>query len=511
MRFPLGGGINGLAAQQRRADLDDRLHADPRIPHEGNDDDVADRLGLCGMAAAPLRAPGRRGHRDARDLAPGPPRDFDAEELDLLQGLADQAAIAITNSTLLARLRQSEARFRDLVQTTPDVIYRCDADGRFLFVAEGAEALFGWTPAEVADLTFADLTAEESLPRGARELRGRSARSTMSSAGSTTCSGIATGRPSRARSRRSRSGRTASSPASRAPSATSASRSASNASCATPRSATGSSSRTRPDVVFSTDAEGNFTFMSEAMERMTGWTPERGRSAAISRRVVDEGSSRDARAIGWAKLVADPATEQVVEPQAQRARRPARPRSRSAPSAWSTPDGKFAGHPRLDPRHQRARPLERELRESEERYRYLVASSPDLVWLTDAEGHAHVHQRRGADDARHRRRRADRPAVRRVLRPDGRARRRRSASAGCPPPDGGPPDAPAVPPRRRPRRPGRDQRHGHDRRTAASSGPTAPPATSANATASSATCAARRASSPPARSAPTWPASCTTR
>ena len=30
--------------------------------------------------------------------------------------------------------------------------------------------------------------------------------------------------------------------------------------------------------------------------------------------------------------------------------------------------------------------LERELRDSEERYRYLVASSPDLVWLTDAKG-----------------------------------------------------------------------------------------------------------------------------
>ena len=34
-------------------------------------------------------------------------------------------------------LRESEARFRHLVQTTPDVIYRCDADGRFLFMAEG--------------------------------------------------------------------------------------------------------------------------------------------------------------------------------------------------------------------------------------------------------------------------------------------------------------------------------------------------------------------------------------
>jgi PAS domain-containing protein len=60
-------------------------------------------------------------------------------------------------------------------------------------------------------------------------------------------------------------------------------------------------------------------------------------------------------------------------------------RSRSALSRSSTPRA-FRGHPRLDTRHQRAARLERELRESEERYRYLVASSPDLVWLTDAKG-----------------------------------------------------------------------------------------------------------------------------
>ena len=60
-------------------------------------------------------------------------------------------------------LQESEARFRQLVQTSPDVIYRCDADGRFLFVAEGSERLFGLTPAEMVGMTFADLTGEESL------------------------------------------------------------------------------------------------------------------------------------------------------------------------------------------------------------------------------------------------------------------------------------------------------------------------------------------------------------
>ena len=49
-------------------------------------------------------------------------------------------------------------------------------------------------------------------------------------------------------------------------------------------------------------------------------------------------------------------------------------------------EGRFAGiHGSTRDISERAR-LERELRESEERYRYLVASSPDLVWLTDAEG-----------------------------------------------------------------------------------------------------------------------------
>ena len=58
MEFPLGGGINGLAAEHGAPDWTRDYLADDRIPHEGNDDEVAERLGLRGMAAAPLRAPG---------------------------------------------------------------------------------------------------------------------------------------------------------------------------------------------------------------------------------------------------------------------------------------------------------------------------------------------------------------------------------------------------------------------------------------------------------------------
>lgn len=68
------------------------------------------------------------------------PRTFEPDELDLLQGLADQAAIALTNSNLLARVTREEARFRGLVQTTPDVIWRADPDGFLTFMADSAEA-----------------------------------------------------------------------------------------------------------------------------------------------------------------------------------------------------------------------------------------------------------------------------------------------------------------------------------------------------------------------------------
>ena len=87
----------------------------------------------------------------------------------------------------------------------------------------------------------------------------------------------------------------------------------------------------------------------------------------------------------WEALVADPATELVTLINLRG------PDGRLTPVEVSAvgmldADGRFAGiHGSTRDVSERDR-LERELRESEERYRYLVASSPDLVWLTDAAG-----------------------------------------------------------------------------------------------------------------------------
>jgi PAS domain S-box-containing protein len=279
-------------------------------------------------------------------------------------------------------LRESETRFRQLVQTTPDVIYRCDASGRFLFMAEGAEALFGWTPAEVVDKTFADLTAEASLPEAIENfeeqrdehdvvrrfrylLRHRDGTAFPAEISSVSVwedgrfagvQGTVRGLSEQERLE---------------------------------RELRESEERYRflvensPDVVFATDPDGQFTFLSEAIERMTGYEP--GQLVGRHFSLVVSPDSMAVAADRWGRLVADPSTQQVAELVLTGKD------GRQTPVEVHTigmvgPDGSFAGiHGATRDVTERER-LQRELRGSEERYRYLVSSSPDLVWVTDADG-----------------------------------------------------------------------------------------------------------------------------
>ena len=143
MRFPLGGGINGLAAEEVRPIWTYDYLIDPRIPHEPDDVVAAERLGLRGMAAAPLRAPAGE-VIGTLAISYRAPREIALDELDLLQGLADQAAIALTNSNLYELLGESEGRYRHLVQNSPDLVWSIDADARFTFVSDTCERLTGW-------------------------------------------------------------------------------------------------------------------------------------------------------------------------------------------------------------------------------------------------------------------------------------------------------------------------------------------------------------------------------
>jgi PAS domain S-box-containing protein len=381
MRFPLGGGINGLAAEQGVPVWTSDYMADQRIPHEPDDDSAATRMSLVGMAAAPLRAPGGE-VIGTLAVSTSTPRTFAAADLDLLQGLADQAAIALTNSNLLVRLTREEARFRGLVQTTPDVIWRADADGIFTFMADAAEALFGWPIDEIIGKHFSFLTHPDSMPL-ARERYGAVGqdpdlvdrvpltlvrRDGTTFAAEVTNAGVfedgvwvgaqGTVRDVSERARLERELRE-------------------------------SEERYRflvqnaPDVIWSIDGEARLTFLSDAIERLTGLRPDEllGRHFGA---LVHE-SSRDVADSDW--------TAQMEQgSQEVRGRLNLRHRDGSAVAAEfiaiATLDenGKFAGaNGSVRDMRDRDR-LERDLRASEDRYRTLASSSPDMVFATDAEG-----------------------------------------------------------------------------------------------------------------------------
>ena len=93
--------------------------------------------------------------------------NMDDGELVGIHGVARDVS---DRERLERELQESEARLRQIVQTTPDVIWRSDVDGTFTFVADRVEELFGWTSEEIVGKHFGFVVLDESMPDGGRQL-----------------------------------------------------------------------------------------------------------------------------------------------------------------------------------------------------------------------------------------------------------------------------------------------------------------------------------------------------
>ena len=334
---------------------------------------------------------------------------------------------------LEAELRASEERYRSVIQSSPDLIWATNKAGRYEFVSDRVRDLLGWEP---------ERGAGPPVPRVHRRAvggdrpttTGRASPSNRASPrpiGST--SATRTGRCGRSRCRPSRSSGTARSRTSTASRATWPSASASSASCARARSATGSSSRTRPTSSTPRTRTGVITYFSESVERVLGWVPQEvvGRHFRDIVRTSDgmPGRTPVRRARRWFGADSRPGWScrtRTAASASSRSRRP--PCASTACSRAST--GPLATS-------ASASASSAELRESEERYRYLVQSSPGPR-VDDRRGRrVHVRVRPGPADPGLGAGGAARPLVRR---PHARTR----AGAGRSPGSGG---SSGVPPR----------------------------------------------------------------
>ncbi|MEA2652245.1 MAG: hypothetical protein QOI85_1966 [Chloroflexota bacterium] len=161
--FPVDGGINGLAAARGEVIHTDDYLVDPRIPHDEADQSVAERLALRGMAAAPLLAPGGE-VIGTLAVSFEQPHEFGDDELTLLQGLADQGAIAISNARLTEELERSREQYRYLVDESVDIMWSIDADMRFTYISDSVERMTGYRPDELIGQHVSAATAPESMP-----------------------------------------------------------------------------------------------------------------------------------------------------------------------------------------------------------------------------------------------------------------------------------------------------------------------------------------------------------
>jgi PAS domain S-box-containing protein len=380
-RFPVGEGINGLAARDAMPVWTEDYLAEERIPLEKSDVVTANRLGLRGMAAAPLRSPSE-GVIGTLAISYREPRSFDPEELDLLQGLADQAAIAIANAGLLERVGDSERRYRHLVQNSADMIWSIGPDATFTFLSDTCERLTGWSPQDLLGKHFgalvhpsseevATLNWVETFTSPSQEVRGRvnllrrdggalpaefTAMATLDADGA--FAGVTGSVRDMTETDRLE------------------------------RELRDSENRYRdlasssPDMVFATDPEGRYTFVSDAAASILGWD----RDEAMGRPFTDFVPEHALPLAGasYAALIAAP--EQVQHSRIPFRHADGREIPLEINVVGSVENGRLVGiHGVARDVSDRER-LERELQESEARFRQIVQATPDVIWRCDAAG-----------------------------------------------------------------------------------------------------------------------------
>ena len=168
LEFPLHGGINGLAAARREVVWTEDYLADPRSRTS-----QTTRSSPSGSASGawPPRPSGRPAARSS-----GPWRSAIAsrgrstpDELELLQGMADIAAIAVDKAACSSGLGASEERYRFLIESAPDMVWRRPTRRSSSSTTESIESLLGWRVEELVGKPLLD-PHPRGFARGRRPL-----------------------------------------------------------------------------------------------------------------------------------------------------------------------------------------------------------------------------------------------------------------------------------------------------------------------------------------------------
>ncbi|PKN71540.1 MAG: hypothetical protein CVU54_00525 [Deltaproteobacteria bacterium HGW-Deltaproteobacteria-12] len=85
-------------------------------------------------------------------------RPLTESDLSLLMGIAPQIGISLNNALAHKRLTESEERFRNLSNNSPDIIYQLDEEGKFKYVNPAWEKVFGQSIGSLSGEHLTDFT-----------------------------------------------------------------------------------------------------------------------------------------------------------------------------------------------------------------------------------------------------------------------------------------------------------------------------------------------------------------
>jgi PAS domain S-box-containing protein len=139
----LRDGITGLAISSGRVIVTRDYANDDRFWNPEARRLNAEHLGTTSVVAVPMFGPA--GPLGAFCVFDRRHRMFDEFELALLRAFAAHVAFAIENARLNRVLAAAEARYRFLVERSPDVIWAMDDRGVITFVNATSERFVGWT------------------------------------------------------------------------------------------------------------------------------------------------------------------------------------------------------------------------------------------------------------------------------------------------------------------------------------------------------------------------------
>ncbi len=93
-------------------------------------------------------------------------RPFTQSDVSLLTGVASQTALSMTNAIAFQKLRESEKKYRELVENANSIILRRDVEGRITFFNEYAQKFFGYSEREILGRNVLGTIVPERDSRG---------------------------------------------------------------------------------------------------------------------------------------------------------------------------------------------------------------------------------------------------------------------------------------------------------------------------------------------------------